>query len=275
MDIRDRIRKLLALAENDGAAAGEIENALRFADRLMAEHNLTRAQVIEADGHARAAELERMDRVSIHANGAKHSTWEGQLARYVCELIGGVYVYSDSPAPVYAAPGICRFDANGRRVIGARYCFYGDAEGIQVAADTFRELSTLIAAMARLRYGSVMKGDGAVYALGFVCGLQDQMREGRQKERAGTAQPAQPGAIVLSSSQRNALDKWHTENASKAKNWLASAHGIHLRTTSRSAGYSGDGNAGAAGRADGRAANVRSGRAPKLSGGFARSLPGR
>jgi len=43
--IKEKIRKLLNLAEDDGAMEGEINNALNFARRLMLQHNISEEDI--------------------------------------------------------------------------------------------------------------------------------------------------------------------------------------------------------------------------------------
>jgi len=54
-NVKDTIRKLLNLAENDGAADGEIDNALRFARRLMHQHHLSEEDIDRSDPDSKAA----------------------------------------------------------------------------------------------------------------------------------------------------------------------------------------------------------------------------
>lgn len=48
--ILSKIKKLLAMARDKGASESEVEQALRHAHRLMAEHNVSEADVKQSDG---------------------------------------------------------------------------------------------------------------------------------------------------------------------------------------------------------------------------------
>jgi hypothetical protein len=73
--IRDRIRKLLALASNN-PHEGEASSAAAMAVRLMAEHNISAADVAASAPRERVTIGRRMVPVSC-------ATWEARLAGLV------------------------------------------------------------------------------------------------------------------------------------------------------------------------------------------------
>jgi len=86
--IAERIRKLLALASNNPSEA-EATIALERASALMAEHNLTMAQV---DAHGTGDE-----RVEEKHNGAyRQQTWARNIWGSVCDLNFCLYFYVSS-----------------------------------------------------------------------------------------------------------------------------------------------------------------------------------
>lgn len=72
--IIDRVRKMMALANNDGATEGERENALRMSYALLAKHNLTIDDLQEVE--ERCAEF--LDSV--------HAAWARQIANAIAKL---------------------------------------------------------------------------------------------------------------------------------------------------------------------------------------------
>lgn len=88
--IKERIRKLLNLAADDGAAEGEIDNALRAARRLMLQH-----QIGEDDVAAAPEQLKTPEQIAADTSygtakswGApgRAPAWIGQLAMAVAAI---------------------------------------------------------------------------------------------------------------------------------------------------------------------------------------------
>lgn len=182
--VKDRIRKLLNLASNDAAADGEIDNALRFAQKLMADHHLSEDD-IGPDGECPEfdASIAEMKRQGVGV-GRKVSFWERKLCNFVERFVGGVRVYLDQQL-VYSRThlGFVRLD-NAKPMLGQTYYWYGPEEDVQLAAQLFDELRATIIAMARLKWGSVFRGDGASYAEGFVVGLWSKLEASEADTRA-------------------------------------------------------------------------------------------
>lgn len=85
--IKSRVRKLLNLANDQSAAEGEIENALRYARALMDQHHLDEADLDEE------VREERMAQMIATCGGSKMSAWESALAHAIVKVIGfGWYV---------------------------------------------------------------------------------------------------------------------------------------------------------------------------------------
>ena len=77
--VKDTIRKLLNLAANDAATEGEVNNAIRFARKLMLEHQLSDDDCKAGDesDEERIARAE-CQRGSVNSQSAKCSGWESR-----------------------------------------------------------------------------------------------------------------------------------------------------------------------------------------------------
>jgi len=254
--VKDTIRKLLRLAENDAATEGEIDNALRFAHRLMTRHFLTREDIgdLNQDCHVREADLEsiQMAKEQVCAQATNLCTWECALSRFVCDLLRSVQFYRSHKQPALTAAGVIK-TKNGKPVVHERMIFYGPAEEVAVATEMYNELATTIATMARLKTGSAIRGKGRCYGDGFVQGLCDQLGKVDSEERNSTGRDLVLRSTVIA-----------TQLRSNAKNWLAEKYGVHL---CRGRGFSTsthDWSAYAAGREDGQRTEIRQNRPKKL-----------
>lgn len=83
----DRIRKLLALAENEGAAENEADTARRLAERLMAASGLTEADILHGTEEDPAAT------VGFTVAESAASSWHGVMAMAVARVTGCTVVW--------------------------------------------------------------------------------------------------------------------------------------------------------------------------------------
>ena len=115
---KDTIRKLLNLAADDGAAEGEVDNALRFADRLMRAHHLSEDDIGEDDPHVDAAREESWEfgEGEAWSTGQSFCSWEHQLAHFVNDLIGSTKYYYN-PSKIQRKDGRIIFDDGGRATV--------------------------------------------------------------------------------------------------------------------------------------------------------------
>lgn len=211
--VKDRIRKLLNVAENDAASQGEIDNAVRAARNMMHAFNLE-----EDDCTLQDEPSNEKDVASAPTTGGKVTRWEGHLARVVCDLVGGVSCYQNS-----GGTGKIR---NGKYTTFGSFCFYGRADLAKLAADTYEELCATVATMGRLKYRGWFRGDGAVYCQGFVSGLAQQIRKADEEAK----QTAQGTALVVKSTALIAQQR------QEAKQWLSEVKGVRLTTTHKTGG---------------------------------------
>lgn len=240
--IKERIRKLLNLA--DGSTHdGEIDNALRFAQRLMDAHQLTRAQILDDPDGADSLANEQMAREAAYTGSAKVSHWEGTLVMAVCQVVGSVQVYADRHHNGRTADGL--FIGHDRP--RAAMQFFGMAEDVSLAVALFTDTRQTITAMARLKFGGVYRGEGRSYCEGFTRALY------RKTEETATERTAQCSAIIETTS-------------GKALAWLNTEHDIKLSKSSGGSGGRHFGDANAEGRSDGQRCGFSANRRAKLTG---------
>jgi len=253
-NVKARIRKLLNLAENDAATEGEVANAVAFAQRLMAEHHLSEHEVrqdCQPNAHAVMADLEKL------------ASWERTLGSFVAKLIGSVGVYLNGTVRVRTAAGTLLYDSKGQPVERGSVKFYGEAEEVRLACQLYTDLGLTIAAMARLQFGGVFRGEGRSYADGFVAGLYTKLSTA-EKLAAGDNK-----ALALRCTAIVQAKKQH------AAAWLK-GQGVKLGSASRSGGREHHRGAYEQGKQDGAAQGVSVTRRGKLAtAGEQRQLPGR
>lgn len=233
-EIKEKIRLMLNLADSSkNDSEGEINNAMRFAAKLMATYHISEDDMEKyKDGHEKAALHERMDCDKVYSQGAKLALWEELLVGFVCQFVGSVQSYvKTQPEQLRGDNGTIVFSRKGQPEIRRVFVFYGPDEDVKLATDLYVELSFEIACMSRMRYGSVLRSDGAMYCRGFVAGLSRRLSE----QKLALQRMSDSTALVVQS-DKNALVK-----CKAASQWLAETQGIKL--TSRKANYSaGNGN---------------------------------
>jgi hypothetical protein len=255
--IRNRIRLLLNLAENDAATEGEIENAIRFARRLMDAHHLSEDEC-KNDPHAQAADEERgaMGKTEALSVGESLCSWERRLSAFVKQLVGGVDCYITSSQLRRTDAGAIRYDENGRMMIKGSVVFYGLDEEARLATEIHDDLAATIAAMARLKFGGALRGAGRSYGDGFVDGLHSKLRDAKQQDESTSSESR---ALVVRSAE---VAKRKRENAN---NWLKNECGISLVSAGRSRAYSSNEGAYSSGHRDGRQTSVTVNRRKRIA----------
>jgi hypothetical protein len=246
--VKATIRHLLNLANDEAAAEGEIANAMRFATRLMEQHQLRDEDISEVDEKLLDLERAEMGWQSQHTGSSRMSEWEGDAAMFTCRLVGGVQCYAESPS-IVRVNGILKLDDEGKPLRRAGICFYGIAEDVEIARQVFAELIVTIASMARLKWGGVYRGDGREYCEGFVSGLNSQLSDSRNQARIAANSDSRALVAIQSRSEIVARKK------DLGTKWLRNECGVHLRSAGR--GYGGSTHYNASARADGRADGAR------------------
>jgi len=264
-DAKEKIRKLLNLADDDAAAQGEIDNALRFARRLMLKHNVDQDDLDEPqDPHEIAADTE-YDEAKTWTAGANLSQWEGGLMNVIKEVVGTVGCYYDSGSRERKTEhGTLVFDDKGKPKRGTKITFFGPAEDCRDAAGLFTEWATIIVSMARMKYGGCFRGAGRSYAEGFINGMRQNIRSIKREERELITECAFPGSTdtrALTVKRAYSVMEAKRERSTK---WLTDVMGITLGSARGSAGGNYNHDAYSSGKADGSKANVTHNRTKKL-----------
>jgi hypothetical protein len=264
-DVKQQIRKILSIANDDAASEQEVQNALAIAAKLMDRHHLSEEDLqTSPEDQEQDARTAPRTKQSVHGDNVKMPQWEKTLARTVAAIVGGVGYYCHASAPLTTPAGLPMRDGRGNQLKASTIVFYGIAEDVETATRLWNELRLAISALARLRYGSVARGDGAAYAEGFVAGVEEKRKERAAAELSEARHLTYTGtstAMVLVE-RRNALIQQKHE---LAREWLASPAGGSIRLGKTSGGgSSGSSDARGQGRTDGSKYNASASRTKKL-----------
>lgn len=192
--ILDRVKKMLAIANDAGATEGERDNALRMSYNLLAKHNLSMADLpTEENNEVR----ERQDTV-ISAD-----KWSRSLAQAVAKLFFCKYFYS-------------RTNTSGKD----KHCFVGRQSNCITARYMTEYLIKSVKREAISRYSSPTSPQGRSFCVGTV----DSIRK-RVEEMIKTDTESTPGTALV-------LVSLHQREADANAKWLEQA-GLAL-TTSKS-----------------------------------------
>jgi hypothetical protein len=198
--VKSNIRAMLALMADDAASDGEKTNAMRHVTRLMEQYNLSDEDLVEADSILDSLDNVAVGQQSINC-GPQLCSWYSALARFVQDLLDKT---------VKAA---CIRDHATKQV---SIVFYGILADCEIAAGIFHEVRGIIDELARAKYGKSKRGDGYRYCMGFVGGLQGQLK------RVKDSTPTNSTALVIA---RNAIvikkqeiaNRWSDDNGLKLK----------------------------------------------------------
>lgn len=233
--IKETIRRLLAVAENDASFEQEVETAIRSARQLMSAYQLSREDVSGGGGAGDVnVSAVQFDSCEVpYIQGGRKSCWEVSAAYWACEMVETAKFYTTRTT---------RRDSLGKPRLLSLTVFYGPAEDASFAADLLSEVQEVVATIARHRYGSVFRGDGGAFSEGFVEGLRSQLREAKRKDQEASAESR--GLIVVQDQRALAIQE-------AATSWLAEEKGVRLR---RGGGLSGARSGSGSARSEGRAA---------------------
>lgn len=161
--VKDKLKKLFAVAENDASADGEIANAMRAAAALMAAHQISREDITDNDDGSVNVTFAKYSRYSRYT---VITMWELILCRFISEFVHGSGFYIERNVMRTNKYGM----ATNKRA--TKITFYGASTDAEFCCDVFDEVVYVIEAAAQLRYGSALsRGEAAVYAEGFAEGL--------------------------------------------------------------------------------------------------------
>lgn len=199
--IIDRVRKLLALANDAAASQGERDNALRMAYATLAKHNLNMADV----GSAQTQEVreQQVAQMSVYP-------WARGIAHSLAGLFFCSYYYSRSSNPKFAS-----------------HYFVGR----QSNAITANELAQYIIASVFKELRQQFKSETSPAARSFAVGVEVAIRKRCQDMRRAATNADAPttaesvtgtkgGALVLASLYKTELEAnnaWIDQNVGKLK----------------------------------------------------------
>lgn len=191
--VKDTVRKLLNLAANDAAADGEIQNALNFAQKMMAKYHLS-----EADIPSDNPDIQQIDSVDVsnftyksggsNSQGVSLSSWECGLGTFIQRFVGSVVVYQQTEKEVQKTThGTIQFDNNGKPIKKQKMVFTGTEDDVTLCEQLFDEIALTISVMARMKFGSYLRGPGRAYGDGFVSSLFTKLKQSQQLLAAPTS----------------------------------------------------------------------------------------
>lgn len=253
--VKERIRKLLAIADDDRDADGEVSAAMALAEKALQEYHLTRAD-IEAENKSTASPTieEKYGTADAFSHGRRVTPWENQLWLAIETLVGSVHCYRTQ--------GSKEVGTFKKIKLSDVLRWYGTAEDATLAAELFGEWQTVIATIAIGRYGGFARNDGAKYAYGFTESLREKaVKIADDRKNVTTASTT---AIVLVGS--GSLADVLRDKTKKADNWLAT-QGVKLYAGRRNKAFRVIGesvSAYSAGRVDGQRAEFTAVRRKKL-----------
>ncbi len=184
--IKDRVRKLMAVAGDGVASEHEIDTAMRLAAKLCDAHHLNLDEVKTPE---QEADDLKMGRFAGLTSGSKLSTWESCLAWAVVYLLGCVKHYASHQTAPIRTNGIAQSDGKGGVKQGRKMFFYGPETEAREAAELFQEWSQSIATMGVIRWGGCFRGDGAMYCMGFATALMKKTQQINHERELVAARP--------------------------------------------------------------------------------------
>jgi hypothetical protein len=198
--VLEKIRKLLALADDAGASEGEVENALKMAQRLMIKHQIEEDEIkISIDDIG-----EEFVEQNWVAGERKYFAWD------VLCVIGKRY-----SVQVIKKGSVANF----------RYRVIGDRTSRKITIDTFQKLMPFIRALAKQRYKEyesksadlsslspllrMLAGDFGVsekvtwkkflpnYMAGYLQGLDERLQKDLENENISDEEKSKWSLIVV------------------------------------------------------------------------------
>jgi hypothetical protein len=247
--VKDTIRKLLNLANNDAATEGEVNNAMRFAARLMEQHQLSEEDVKLNKTDEKLLDLENQTFAELSGwmGGNKFCHWESEAASFACAFVGGVKWYYVEKVR-YKVNGIQKLFFDGKPMTKTKVTFYGIEEDVQLAFAVYNELIMTIAAMAKLKWGGVYRGPGRNYCEGFMDGLFGKWYDDQDTQKK-IAKTSSSTALMVIDNRKLVVQR----KAELATQWLEK-RGMKLRSASKQQSYTNEYHAEARqeGRTDGQ-----------------------
>jgi hypothetical protein len=205
--IINRIKKMLALANDLAATEGERDNALRMAYNLMAKHNL---DIAEIEAHGKKAEEQRID--------FQNDSWSWLWAKQVNHIVGCLF--------------FCKY-YYGRSINGTQceHHFIGRESNAMTAAVMADYIVNSILKEGRKigkQNTSPITRSFCVGAMQALSARVTQIIAEKEKELQGSATPGT--ALVLASFYKNeqgANEQWLVEHVGALKAGRAHSHKVN------------------------------------------------
>jgi hypothetical protein len=205
--VKQTIADLLNLARNDAATQGEIDNAMRFARRLMDAHHLSEDDCKTQQNQPQAMSWECGEK-PIYGYNTRFMLWEVRLAQFIEKFVGSVGIYRDNEIKLVFREGEIQGAPKQALV------YYGPLDDVQLAADLYDKWYHVIITMAKLRIGHVVRGLGRSYCEGFVAGMFTTLE---QVKLADQSSNQQTNALIVRSTEIAAVKKTAAQNYITAK----------------------------------------------------------
>ena len=251
--VKQRVKKLLNLAQNDGAQDGEIAAAMQQAEAMMEKYHLAQTDVAAAQID-KPAQPEHFEKVGQAFETGRLSQWENHLYHAVKTLVGSVDAVRGNITTT--------FGAFKQQINHSGIYWYGPAEDARLAAELFADWSSAISTMATGKFASCTTGHGARYALGFATALHEQATDAAVKR----ATVVTPSTTAIVCREGGSLAEVLALKRASAKAWVEKKDG-KLRNRGKTKGYTfrgGDESAYSEGRVDGAKAEFNANRTKKL-----------
>jgi hypothetical protein len=211
--IKDKIRKLLNLAGNEGAFDGEVDNCLRLARKLMLKHNIKEDEV-RLDPENMNAGKTTYGSMDVFSFGRDMAKWEGVLLQVIAKLVGTISAYRNS-----GLQGKQMNTKTGKT--HTRLTFYGPLADVQDAVEIYEEWSRIIVSLARMKTGAWVRQGGRSYCEGFVSALYVKVTTIEKEENTEVATGK---SLILRDAKAIMAEK-----RVEGDKWLAKERGVRLK----------------------------------------------
>lgn len=154
-EVVERIKKCLARGNHANANENEAKSAIKMASKIMQQHNITQAQIMEGEDDAQRLERGGLSIVNI---GPRTQYRQTVFETWVVDLTKAICNFFDCKA------------YSSQSFFSVKWTFYGVAEHTESAAMAFEMAHNLIQGWARPLHGVCARNS---YCLGVAHGLED------------------------------------------------------------------------------------------------------
>lgn len=187
--ILDRVRKLLAVANCEGATEGERDNALRMAHNLLAKHELEMEDV-------KGYERDRLDPRELHENEGWNIAWTRALRRVMATLF------------------LCRYVEGGRiNATRGKHFWIGRVSAVTTAMWMSDWIIAALLKEADRRYKHRLTPEGRSFCVGVVDRLRQRVRAMQAEQQATFAEAGSALVVIdIAKSEEDANDDFMNAN---------------------------------------------------------------